>query len=408
MNAGSLKLKRFDVPAAVALSLIAQTIISLLAACVPVLAPEIAAERGWDVNLITFYGPILYLAAFCFSFQIPAILRRIGGMGLIVVCIAVSVVGLACLLAPFGALAVVTGLAMGVANGGMNPASSQILGPRTTPRTAGLIMSIKQTGVPLGGVLAGLLVPWLVLHSGWQGAVYWLGAVSIGAVLVFLPVVPWLNGARGSAPLASFRPFEPMKRAISMPGMGSFIAAAMTFAAMQQCLRSFYTVYLVSGLGFSLSTAGMAFGVSQAAGMVGQVLWAIASDRVLRPPLVMAIIGALMTIAAVLSATFTPDTPVPAIVAVAAIYGISAAGFIPVVLAEVARRCAPSEVGALTAGANMYLIMSMLTGPLVFGGTAASFGYGAAFVVLAAFTLGGAIVAAASRQAPAAKVSASK
>ena len=52
----------------------------------------------------------------------------------------------------------------------MNPASSQVLGPRTTAQTAGLVMSIKQTGVPLGGVMAGALVPMLALHSGWRAA----------------------------------------------------------------------------------------------------------------------------------------------------------------------------------------------------------------------------------------------
>lgn len=386
-------LKRLDVPAAVALSLLVQTIIALLAACIPVLAPEIAADRDWNVDMIAFYAPILYFAAFLFSFQVPKILTHVGGMGLSLLCVAFSAVGLLCLFPPSVALAVAAPLAIGAANGGMNPASSQVLGPRISARTAGLIMSIKQTGVPLGGVLAGVLVPILVLHSGWQGAVLWLVAASVVVGTALLPAVPWLNGARSSRPLVSFRPLEPIKRILAMPGMCSFIAAAMTFVAMQQCLRSFFTVYLVSSLGFSLTTAGFAFGASQAMGIVGQILWAFTSDRLMRPHAVMVIIGLLMTIAAVLTATFTPNWPVAGIVAVAMLYGVSAAGFIPVVLGEVARRSGPGEVGALTAGANTFLIVSMFVGPLVFGAVASGFGYSAAFVVFAVFALAGAGIA---------------
>jgi len=386
-------LKRLDVPAAVALSLLVQTIIALLAASIPVLAPEIATDRGWNVDMIAFYAPILYLAAFFFSFQIPRILQQLGGMGLSLLCLAFSALGLLCLLPPSIALAVAAPLALGAANGGMNPASSQVLGPRTSARNAGIIMSIKQTGVPLGGMLAGVLVPILVLRSGWQGAVLSLAGASALAAIALLPTVRWLNGARGSGQLASFRPLEPVKRIWAMPGMRSFIAAAMTFVAMQQCLRSFFTVYLVSALGFSLTTAGLAFGASQGAGIVGQILWAFAADRLIRPHAVMAIIGVVMSIAALLTATFSSEWPVTAIVAVAMLYGLSAAGFIPVVLGEVARRSAPGEVGALTAGANTYLIVSMLVGPLVFGAVASALGYAAAFTVFGMLSLAGAAIA---------------
>lgn len=43
--------------------------------------------------------------------------------------------------------------------------------------------------------------------------------------------------------------FEPARPLVAIPGMLEPLVAAMTFTAMQDCLRSFLTVYLVRNLG---------------------------------------------------------------------------------------------------------------------------------------------------------------
>jgi len=85
------------------------------------------------------------------------------------------------------------------------------------------------------------------------------------------------------------------------------------------------------------------------------------------------------------------------IVPLSMLLGITAAGFIPVVLGEVARRSPPAQIGALTAGANVFLIASMLVAPLIFGAIASTLSYGAAFVVLAVFALMGSSIATTHR-----------
>src|ERR1700730_4368590 len=99
-NNTAAKPRRFEVQVAVALSLIVQTVTSLLAACVPVLAPDVAATRGWDVTVVAFYPTVLFAIAFCVSFWVPQLLKRLGGMGLSVVCLTITAVGLLCLLSP--------------------------------------------------------------------------------------------------------------------------------------------------------------------------------------------------------------------------------------------------------------------------------------------------------------------
>jgi MFS family permease len=379
----------FDVLAAVFISLIVQMTMSLFAASVPVLAPAVTAERGWNPAVIAFYPIVVYVSAFLISFHIPALLFRMGGMGLSLTSVLVGSAGLLFLLPPYAAAAASASVAIGCGTAAMNPASSQMLGPRTTARNAGLVMSIKQTGVPLGGVVAGGVVPILASYLGWRVAAVALAAFGAALAIVLLPTVRWLNGAAGAAKPAAFRPLDPVRHLLAVPGMPTLLLASLTFNGMQLCLRSFFVVYLVTDQRLGLVTAGEAFSVSQAAGMIGQVGWAALSDRVLPVHAVMAIIGLLMSAAAFFTASMTPHWPIGAIMAVAAIYGVSAAGYLPVLLGEVAKRSPPGQVGALTSGAQLFPLSGCILGPLAFGGAAAVAGMPAAFVLAAASTLAG-------------------
>jgi MFS family permease len=393
MNRNSRAGARFEVPAAVALSLGVQTMISLYAAGIPVLAPEIAAERGWNAAVIAFYPTVVYITALLISFQVPGLLVRMGGMGLGLACVAISAAGVLMLLPRYAAAAALASVAIGCATGAMNPASAQVLGPLTTARNAALVMSIKQTGVPLGGVVAGALVPILARQNGWRGADVELAAMGVAVVAVLLPTVRWLNGAAAVRPVA-FRPLDPVKRLLAMPGMPTLLIASVTFNGMQLCLRSFFTIYLVAHLRLGLVAAGLAFSASQVAGMVGQVVWAAVSDRLLSVHAVMAIIGLLMTAASLCTAAMTPQWPLGAVIPVAAVYGVSAAGYIPVLLGEVARRSPSGQTGTLTSGAQLFPLGGSILGPLAFGGVAAVLGLPVAFVVAGLCTLAGAVVLA--------------
>jgi MFS family permease len=387
---------RYEIPAAVAISLAVQTMISLYASGIPVLVPAIAADRGWNVTAVGLYPTVVFSVAFLISFQVPDLLVRIGGMGLGLACIGVSAIGMLFLLSPYVTLLVLAPVSIGCATGAMNPASSQVLGPRTTARTAGLIMSIKQTGVPLGGVAAGALVPVLVFHSGWRLAAVELAVAGGILILALLPTVRWLNGDAAVKP-AAYRPLDPVRQLFSIPGMPTILLASVSFNGMQWCLRSFFTIYLVSHLRFSLVAAGVAFSASQAAGIVGQVGWAAMSDRV-SVHLVMAIIGVLMSAAAFLTASMTPEWPLGTVAVVAAVYGVAAGGFFPVLLGEVARRAPAGQTGALTSGALLFPLSGAIVGPLAFGGISSASNMPTAFVAAGVCTLLGTLLLAAPHQ----------
>jgi MFS family permease len=377
---------------AIAVTLLVQTTISFLIAAVPVLASAIASEHHWSGSLIAFYGPLIAIGVLIMSLIVPYLLGRLGGMGLGLACMMLTAIGVLCLLPANAAFAIAVPFLMGLANGGMNPASSQVLGPRTSPRTVGLIMSIKQTGVPLGGVLAGIAAPALVLYFGLETAILALGISTVLLTVMLLPLVRQLSGPGDVRRVLKHGLLDPVKQLIAIDGMLRLQLASTIFVAMQMCLRSFLALYLVDELHFSLAAAGVAFSVSQISGMLGQIGWATISDRLLTANAVMVIIGLDLAIATALCAMFTPDWSFVTVAIAAALFGLGAAGFLPVVFAEIARKTRPEDVGALTSGANLFIVIGVFIGPLVFGAIQIRFGYGVAFSGLACLALIGAFI----------------
>jgi predicted MFS family arabinose efflux permease len=243
--------------------------------------------------------------------------------------------------------------------------------------------------------MAGAFVPILASNFGWRVTAVELAVIGVALAIVLLPSVKWLNGAATAAKPIAVRPLDPVKHLLAMPGMPTLLLASLTFNGMQLCLRSFFVVYLVTDQRLSLVTAGVAFSLSQAAGMIGQVAWAALSDRLLAVRTVMAIIGILMSAAALCTASMTPYWPVGTIYIVAAVYGVSAAGYLPVLLGELAKRSPAGQVGALTSGAQLFPLSGCILGPLAFGSIAAVMGMPAAFVLAAASTLAGTAILAA-------------
>jgi MFS family permease len=285
--------------------------------------------------------------------MVPKLLPRLGGAGLSLACIGAGAAGLFLLLPPIAVLAALAPLPLGFAHGGVTPATSQVVGHHAKPRTAGFIMSIRQSAIPAGSMLAGIIMPILVLCWGWR-ALLEVSLASAGLAIVLLPTLQWLND-RGSAPPAPRRVLEPVKRVLAMPGMRQILFAVLACTMVGACLRSFFTVYLVRDLGFDLTTAGLPYSAAQLAGIAGQIGCAVVSDRWISPRTVIAINGALTTAVALLAASFTPNWPVAAILAVAVTLGFNSLGCIPVMLGEVTRRSPEKQVGTMVSGAYLFV-----------------------------------------------------
>ena len=317
-----------NLPRAIGLALCIQTGISFLAAVVPVIAIDIAESRQWNINAIAVYLPLVMPPlSLCVGFAIPGLLARWGSVSLGILCVGCAAWGELALLAPAWQMMLATPLMIGLAIGGMNPVTSQILSPHASSRNAAAVTAMKQTGVPLGAAVAGLLGPLLVNAWGWRSTVIAIGiAMSLVAVSL-LPIARMALQTERSIP-RPVRVLAPIKALMAIPGMRALIVAGIAYVVAQFCLRSFFAVYLVRDLGLTLSLAGLAFTVSQVSGIAGQLFWAALSGRFMTSHIVLATIGILMALASIATAFATGTWDTALILALLCLFGFTAAGFI--------------------------------------------------------------------------------
>jgi predicted MFS family arabinose efflux permease len=250
-----------------------------------------------------------------------------------------------------------------------------------------MVMSLRQIGVPLGGVLGSLLLPPLLLHLGWRQALLAeLPAVLLLAALLQIPRRSWdadasptrrLLGRALLAPFALLRD-GPMQR---------LSVASFFYSGTQLCFIAFMTTHLTTVVGFDLITAGRALALYQVTGAVTRPIWGWVADRWLTPGHTLAVHGFGMAAAALAAGEFGPHWSHAAVLTVAAVAGGTAGGYTGVAYAEYAhlggsRRTEATGLGTAVMFAGVLLI------PSSFGvSVAASGGYTFAYSTLAVLAL---------------------
>ena len=170
-------MKTVVLPLAITLAVQALTSMAMIAPTV--MAPVAAAELDVSAQGIGWFVALEYLFAMLSGLACGALIVRFGPVRVCQICVCLAAAGLA---VGTGALLPVVFAAAGLIGSGyglVNPVSSHILASAAPPRMMSLIFSIKQTGVPLGGALAGALVPALVLSLGWRWAAVAVALLSL-------------------------------------------------------------------------------------------------------------------------------------------------------------------------------------------------------------------------------------
>ena len=114
-------------------------------------------------------------------------------------------------------LAALGGVMVGLGYGPMTPASTHMLARVTTPTSRPFVFSLKQTSVPFGGALAGLLLPTL------QGALGWRGAAIVVALLFV--------ARHGCRLFVACRGKSPLRRSSWLAPSSSLVVASPLFVA---------------------------------------------------------------------------------------------------------------------------------------------------------------------------------
>jgi nitrate/nitrite transporter NarK len=317
----------------------------------------------------------VYLVAMVSGLLTGQFLSRMGAVRTMQCLLLAVVTGVVLFDIPHPVTAVLGAMVIGVGSGPMNPTGSYILAETTPSRWRAFVFSSKQTATPAGGMLAGVIVPAVLLWQGWQAAV---GTVALGAMIVILLIQPAqrrLGAIR--PPLRRFRisaVAEPVKLVLRQPELRAIAIMGYIFGGCQLTLASYLVVYMTEQLALSISTAGLLFAVFGGCGIPIRLFWGAIADRLLSARAILILSGLLMAVGFALTANFSTARPVWAMTLVVALLGCSANGWVGLFFAELVRIAPRDMASEASSGGQFFAYGGIMSMPLIFGAIVAATG----------------------------------
>ena len=364
-------------------------VVATMAVIIPAaIAPKLAAALDVPVSMIGFQVSFAYVGATLMSLAAGLVVRRMGALRTNQIAAFLVTASLLAISVPHIAALLFGTFGIGVAYGLTNPAASTLMMKIASPANRNLIFSIKQTGQPMGGVVAGLMAPTAAVMFGWQAALYIGAMIAFLVMLAIQPLRARLDTDRD--PNTKFRGavFKDLGVVWRNRGLRLLSMAALTLSGVQLALMTFAVTMLVEDVHLDLVTAGTGLAVLQVAGVVGRLAWGIVADKVGNGIMTLIVSQLLSAAAAWATAALVPDTPILTVFAILAGFGFSAVGWNGVFMAEIARLAPEGQVGSATGGVLVPTFLGVIIGPILFTGLHELIGtYTGTFAALSAVTI---------------------
>jgi MFS family permease len=366
-----------------------QLVLTMAAFTLPVAAPAAMPDIGIPTVYVGLFTAAVYLVAMSAGLFTGQLLSRMGAVRTMQCLLLAAIAGVALFDLPHPVTAVLGAMAIGLGSGPMNPSGSYILA-RTTPAAwRPFVFSVKQCATPAGGMLAGVIVPAVLVRYGWQAAV---GTVALGAVLVILAIQPARRRLDAERPhrrdvtLASV--LDPIQLVLRQRELRAIAVMGFVYAGCQITLAAYLVVYMTERLGLAIASAGALFAIFSFCGIPVRIFWGTLAERVLSSRAILILTGFLMAAGFALTASFTRDWPGWAFALVIALLGLSANGWVGLFFAEIVRLAPEDMVGEASGGGQFFAYGGIMSTPLFFGAlVAATDSYALGFAVLTALSL---------------------
>jgi sugar phosphate permease len=258
-------------------------------------------------------------------------------------------------------------------------------------RDRGFAMGIRQTGVPLGGLIGALSLPAVASVAGLRGAFFFAAAlVAIPSAIAYFGYRATRDESAVSASLASVA--RGMRVLARDPRLLAVTLTCMILVGAQLAMNAFVTITAVTVVGTSAQVAAFAFASAHAAATVARLGWGYVSDRFLGGErlIPLAVISIVAAVAMGALALLGRGDVVP-LFAASALLGCSGAGWnglFATALAEVGgvERAASALGLGLTA-----IFAASAVAPTAFGALADASSLHVAWSVMAALALAGVV-----------------
>jgi len=390
--------------APLAVTLAIQTLVAVAVYCAPVMAPVAVRELGVAPSAIGWFIATAYLGSMIGSASAGGWVARIGPIRMSQLGLLACLAGLALAASASLPLVVLGGFVIGLGYGPTTPASSLILVRASPAPLIALTFSIKQTGVPAGGAIAGALVPVLILALGWRATAL---AIGLGCLALALAIQPWRarydHGLNPRAPVSLAAMFAPVALVLREARLREMAATSFVYGGVQITLVTYLVTFLTESFAMTLVLAGFVMAVSQVASVAGRVLWGLLADRVFTRRTMLGLLGLGMGLSAIVTLASGPGWPQWLLFLFASAFGATAVGWNGVYLAEVARLAPAGRISEATGGCLFFTFLGVVVTPPLFNAALAlSASYSGAYAVFGVPALAiGAWLLAARPAAPA-------
>ena len=360
------------------------TLGTVIAFTLPAVSPIAARDYAVPVYMIGYQASLIavgIIIALVFGGNLS--LRwgatRVNQVGLLLMA-----AGAALLTIPSIVTLVPASVSLGIGYGAMTPSASHILIRFTPAHRVNVVFSIKQTGVPLGGVLAATIMPALTLAASWQVGL-WIDAIAaIGMAALLERWRPlWDADRKASTPLAA-SPFRAVGIVWRRPALRLMAFAGAGIVAAQVCMQSYTVPMFYEQFGLTLVQAGWILTVAQLGGVFGRPFWGWLADRRGDCLMVLSVLACTLALAAVCVGTLPWGWQHALVYVLFFVFGATASGWNGAFLAEVARAAPQGLVSTATGGSLFFVNVASVTAPIVFANIyAAATSYSLTFALLA-------------------------
>jgi len=361
-------------------------------------SPFIAPSLGVDNEDIAQLVAIVYFMGAFSALTTPPFIRQYGGIAIsIAICAATAVMlSIAATAVSIWMLAM-GAVALGLLYGATAPSSSFVLAQLAPPNRRNLVFSIRQIGVPLGGILGGILAPPLILIGGWRMA-FEAQLVFVLLLIFALYQIRHRYDAKDPPSVRLFsvasivRLFGLLRE---LPEMRPLAIASVVYSGAQLCFGAFLVTQVVrvfghEAYGFASAVALVTF---QLSGVGARIGLAIVADAWVSARTLLALQGVVMAAAAVVAAHYDADWPRWLVLVNCAVAGATASGYTGLAFAEFSRIGGVQRTAEATGlgAASMFFGVALMT-PLFRLGIDVFDGYRLPYLAVAALTFASAVL----------------
>ncbi|EMY8534488.1 MFS transporter [Bacillus cereus group sp. TH43LC] len=265
------------------------------------------------------------------------------------------------------------------------PGGSKVILKWFRKENRGLAMGIRQAGIPIGGALAGVLIPFLTVQYNMTYAINSIACICIiGGLLFFMfykePYVQ--EEARKGHNNISF--WMELKVVICKKELYPIYITGICMISLQMVLVGHFMKFLAGEQSITFIVAGTVFSVMFFSGMIGRIALATISDVLYkgnrRIPLFIAVCASIGLMLLLVMNIHTITSGV--LYGVSALLGFFSIGWFSLFIAEVAELASEESVG-ITLGLALTLNqIAIIVAPVLFGYIVDEKGYAYAWLCI--------------------------